>query len=183
MKKQRLTLSVTKRDVIALLGACCMLLSLVEHMIPKPLPFLRIGLANLPLLVSLGMLSPSHVLLLALLKVVGQGLVTGTLFSYIFLLSAAGTFASVITMLAVRRLGGRQISLVGISVMGALSSTFAQLALASVFLFGAGTRYIAAPFLIVGLVTALILGFAAAGFCENSRWYKLSLVRVLNDSD
>ncbi|MBT3272182.1 MAG: heptaprenyl diphosphate synthase [Spirochaetales bacterium] len=181
MKKPRLTLSVTRRDLIALLGACCMLLSLVEHMIPKPLPFLRLGLANLPLLISLGLLSAPQVMLLASLKVVGQGLVTGTLFSYIFLLSAAGTFSSVLVMLVVRRIGGRYISLIGISVMGALSSTTAQLGLASVFLFGAGTRYIVAPFLVVGLVTSVILGIAASAFCTDSRWYQVSLMRINKD--
>ena len=180
MKKPISTLSVTDRNLIALLGACCMLLSLLEHMIPKPLPFFRIGLANLPILISLGLLSVPQVLLLAALKVISQGLVTGTLLSYVFLLSAVGTFASVCMMLAVRRIAGRHISIVGISVMGAMSSTIAQLGLASVFLFGSVTRFIATPFLAVGLVTAVVLGFIAMRFCAKSAWYLHHLDKATN---
>ena len=178
MKKPISMLSATDRNLIALLGACCMLLSLLEHMIPKPLPFFRIGLANLPILISLGLLSVPQVFLLATLKVVSQGLVTGTLLSYVFLLSAVGTLASVCMMLVVRKIGGRHLSIVGISVMGAMSSTVAQLGLASVFLFGSVTRFIATPFLAVGLVTAVVLGLIAMRFCEKSAWYLQHLERT-----
>ena len=44
----KLTPSATNQNLIALLGACSIFLALIEHMIPKPLPFLRIGIANLP---------------------------------------------------------------------------------------------------------------------------------------
>ena len=131
------TLSPTKLNLIALLGACCMFLSLIEYMIPKPVPFLRIGLANLPVLVSLSLLSGPQVLLLVAVKVIGQGLVSGTLFSYIFLLSAFGSFASALTMMAIRKIGGNRISLIGISVSGALSSTAVQLLFAYLLILGA----------------------------------------------
>ena len=169
--KRKLTRLVTERDLIALLGACCMFLALVEHMIPKPVPFLRIGLANLPILVSLGMLNPAQVLLLVLLKVLGQALVNGTLFSYVFLFSAAGSISSTLVMLAVSRLPERLVSLVGISISGGLVSTMAQLVLASLLVFGRSALYIAPVFLAVGLVTSIVLGLIAAAFCSTSRWY------------
>ena len=37
----------------ALAAAICLFLAGIEYMIPRPLPFLRIGLANLPLLLAL----------------------------------------------------------------------------------------------------------------------------------
>ncbi len=163
--------SVTKRDLIALLGACCMFLALVEHMIPKPVPFLRIGLANLPILISLGVLNPVEVLLLVLLKVLGQALVNGTLFSYVFLFSAAGSISSALIMLAVSRLPDKVVSLVGISISGGLGSTVTQLGLASLLVFGRATLYIAPVFLGAGLITSVVLGFIATAFCSSSRWY------------
>ena len=83
------------------LAALCLLLSSVEYAIPKPLPFLRLGLANLPIILSLRKLSVRNVLLLTLLKIVGQAIISGTLFSYVFLLSASGSIASVCIMLFV----------------------------------------------------------------------------------
>lgn len=169
--KRKLTRLATERDLIALLGACCMFLALIEHMIPKPVPFLRLGLANLPILVSFGMLNPAQVLLLVALKVLGQALVNGTLFSYVFLFSAAGSVSSALVMLAVSRLPDRAVSLVGISISGGLASTTAQLALSSLLVFGKSALYIAPVFLAVGLVTSIVLGIIATAFCSTSRWY------------
>ena len=172
MKLQNSTPSATRRDVAALLGACCIFLSLIEYMIPKPVPFLRLGLANLPVLVALGLLSGPQVLLVVSIKVIGQGLINGTLFSYIFVLSAAGSFASGISMLAVSRLGPKMISYIGISVTGALASTAAQLSLASLLVFGRSVKLIAPPFLAAGVITAVILGLIASAFCGKSAWYR-----------
>ena len=49
----------TKMNVefVALLAAFALFLSTVEYMIPKPIPFMRIGLANLPLIIGLGVLT------------------------------------------------------------------------------------------------------------------------------
>ncbi|MDR3122387.1 MAG: Gx transporter family protein, partial [Treponema sp.] len=69
------------RKTLALLGAFCLFLSTIEYMIPKPLPFMRIGIANLPLMLALDIF-PFHVFLaLIAIKVLGQALITGTLFS------------------------------------------------------------------------------------------------------
>ncbi len=167
------TLSASRRDLIALLGACCMFLSLVEYMIPKPVPFLRLGLANLPVLVALGLLSGPQVLLVVTIKVIGQGLLNGTLFSYVFVLSVAGSFASALCMLAVSRLGARLISFIGISVIGSMASTVTQLVLASLLVFGRSGMLIAPPFLAAGLVTSVALGIIAAAFCGTSKWYRV----------
>jgi len=68
-------------DAIALMGALCLFFSTLEYLIPKPFPFFRLGLANLPILLSLSIFNPADVLLLVALKVIGQGLVNGTLAS------------------------------------------------------------------------------------------------------
>jgi heptaprenyl diphosphate synthase len=123
-------------ELVAFLGGLSLFLSTVEYLLPKPVPFLRIGIANLPLLIALDLLSPAHLLLLATLKVIGQGLVTGTLFSYVFIFSAAGSYASALAMLATRRLAGPRIGLIGIAVSGALCSNLGQIGLARLLVFG-----------------------------------------------
>jgi heptaprenyl diphosphate synthase len=157
---------------VALAAAVCLFLSSIEYLIPKPLPFLRLGLANLPLLVCLDLLPLGPFLLLLLLKILGQGLVQGSLFSVIFLFSAAGTLASGAVMLGARRLLGQRISLIGISVLGALASNLVQLALAGVVAFGPSAWLIAPPFLAVGLVTSAVLGALAQGYVRRSSFLK-----------
>jgi heptaprenyl diphosphate synthase len=159
------------RDLVAFLGGLCLFLSTIEYLVPKPVPFLRIGIANLPLLIGLGLLSPGQLLLVAVLKVIGQGLVSGTLATYVFLFSAAGTFASALAMLAVRRLAGPRMSLVGVSVTGALISNLAQIGLAiGLDLIGQGAWVIAPPFIAAGTVSSALLGWFAERFTGTSRW-------------
>jgi len=38
-----------RSDVTALLAAFCFFLSTIEYMLPKPMPFMRLGIANLPI--------------------------------------------------------------------------------------------------------------------------------------
>jgi heptaprenyl diphosphate synthase len=162
-----------KRRTLAILGAFCLFLSTIEYLIPKPMPFMRIGIANLPLMLALDILPFGELALLGLIKVVGQGIVTGTLFSYILLFSLAGTFVSALSMYGLRRLLRRSLaSMAGISVLGALLSNGVQLALARLFVFGPSVRYLAPPFLAMGILTGALLGLFCERFMGKSRWYE-----------
>ncbi|GHV19252.1 membrane protein [Spirochaetia bacterium] len=157
---------------IAIPGAFCLFLSTIEYLIPKPMPFMRLGLANLPLLLALEM-PPSYVALLCLVKIFGQSLISGTLFSYIFLFSASGTIFSCALMYVIRRfVPQKMISFVGISMAGAFTSNMIQIVLARFFIFGKSAIFIAPPFLAMGLVTGAALGFFCTKFTACSVWYK-----------
>ena len=149
-----------------------MFLSIIEYLIPKPLPFMRIGLANVPILISLMIFPVRGTLLLSLLKIVGQGLVNGSLFSYIFIFSAAGSLSSSLMMLAAFHLLGRRVSLVGVSIAGAMASNIVQIALARQFIFGEAAVLIAPPFLTIGLISAIVLGVFTGSFIKQSTWVK-----------
>jgi len=166
------------RKTIALLGAFCLFLSTIEYMIPKPMPFMRIGIANLPLMLALDIFPFSAFLVLVGIKVLGQALITGTLFSYVFLFSLAGTSLAALSMYTLRRLAGPgRISFIGVGTMGAMVSNISQLALAWMFIFRNSVRYIAPPFLAAGLITGIALGFFCEIFTRRSRWYAARRVR------
>lgn len=95
-----------RREIVAFFGALCLFLSAVEYLFPKPVPFLRLGLANLPLIIGLTFLRPGDLAVVLALKVLGQALVNGTLASYVFLFSLAGSTVSVLVMAATYRWGG-----------------------------------------------------------------------------
>jgi heptaprenyl diphosphate synthase len=160
------------RQIIALLGAFCFFLSAVEYLIPKPLPFIRLGLANLPLILGIDILGFPAFVLLVMLKILGQALISGTLFSYVFIFSLAGTAVSALFMYFLRcSAGAKRISLIGVSTAGALTSNAVQLALARFFIFGGNTAYIAPPILGLGLITGVLLGWVCEYFSQQSQWY------------
>ena len=166
------------RKTLALLGAFCLFLSTIEYMIPKPLPFLRIGIANLPLMLALDIFPLPVFLVLAALKILGQALVTGTLFSYVFLFSLAGTMLSALSMFALRRLlGYKRLSFTGVGTLGAMVSNITQLVLARLFIFGTVVQYIAPPFLAAGVITGVGLGLFCELFTRRSQWYAARRIR------
>lgn len=159
------------KNLIPFLAAMCFFLSAVEYAVPKPLPFMRIGFANLPIIFALFKLPACDVAFLVLLKVAGQGIISGTLFSYVFVFSAAGSISSALCMFAAKRLGGKRITAVGIGLAGALGNNCAQIAVARILLFGESTRYIAPLLLASGLASGLALGIFARIFMQKSAWF------------
>jgi uncharacterized membrane protein len=171
------------RRSLALLGSLCFFLSALEYLIPKPLPFMRIGLANMPLLLALDIFSPGEFFLLALLKGLGQGLIGGMIFSHVFLFSIAGTLSSALVMFALRLLLGKKLlGFAGLGCAGAMASNCAQLLLARYLIFGPALRYLAAPFLASGLITGIGLGLICEYFCRHSLWYAKHLSPTDNDT-
>ena len=166
-------MDTARKDAItAWFAALCFFLSTLEYLIPKPLPFLRLGLANLPIMLAIAVLPPKQFLALVLAKILGQGLIGGTLFSYIFAFSAVGTVASALVMYALGKAFRRSVSFVGISVAGAFASNAAQLTLARWYIFGESAWYIAPPFCAVGVVTGAALGIFANHYARASTWYR-----------
>lgn len=161
-----------KQDaLVPVFGALCFFLSAIEFVIPKPLPFLRIGLANVPLMLALDVLSFPAFLLLTVIKILGQAFISGTLFSYLILFSAAGTIGAALAMYALHKIPRKALSLAGISMAGAFVSNCVQLFIGRFFIFGEGIRYMAPPFLFIGAVTSLILGIFCESFESESEWY------------
>jgi heptaprenyl diphosphate synthase len=157
-------------DVTALLGAFCFFLSAIEYMVPKPLPFMRLGIANLPILLAADLLPLPWYLALALVKVFGMSVISGSLFSYVALFSLAGTLTAALVMWLASKGFGRLVSAVGVSILGAVASNAVQMGLASILVFGDAVKLIA-PFLATGLVTGALLGVFVELFARQSRWY------------
>ena len=161
----------TAADITALLGAFCFFLSALEYMVPKPLPFMRLGIANLPILLAADLLPLPWFLTLALVKVFGMSVISGSLFSYVALFSLAGTLTAALVMWAARKALGPLVSMIGVSILGAVASNAVQIVIASAVVFGESARLIAPPFLATGLVTGALLGAFAEAFAGKSLWY------------
>ncbi|MCL2092657.1 MAG: Gx transporter family protein [Treponema sp.] len=162
-----------QRRLIAMMGGLCFFAALLEYLIPKPLPFIRLGLAQLPLLLAVDLLGFPAFLVLTAVKIIGQALISGSLLSYLFLFSLGGTAASALLMYGLRRLFGKKlISFLGLSVAGALASNVVSLTLARFLVFGDSVRYAVVPVLALGILTGTLLGLCAEYFSRHSLWYK-----------
>lgn len=164
-------------EKIAYFSALCFFLSAVEYAIPKPVPFFRIGFANIPLMLSLAVFSKKEVFILCLSKIFFQAVISGTFFSYIFIFSFAGTLASVCAMMLVYNLVAERnlVSWIGVCAAGAFANNVMQLVLSYHFIFGEGTRLIAPWILFVSLISSVLLGFFSNSFCRKSLWWKNKL--------
>ena len=161
-------------DSLIFISALCLFLSAIEYAIPKPLPFLRLGLANLPVIIFLKKIRFRDLLFIILFKVVGQAIISGTLFSYIFIFSVSGSFASGIMMFVLYKLlyCKKLISNIGLSLFGAIANCIAQLICAYFIMFGASTIYIMPMLVIFSTITGVLLGIFCNYFEEKSIWLK-----------
>ena len=144
---------------------------MIEYAIPKPLPFMRLGIANMGIMLALYVLPIRQVLFLTLVKVLLQALISGTFFSYIFIFSFFGSFASVFTMILCKNLFKSKISFLGICLSGALANNLCQILLSYLMIFRSSTSYIAPILLISGFISSIVLGIFTQNFAKKSIWY------------
>ena len=149
---------LTKRVIN--LTALALLLSLAETFIPRPLPFFRLGLANIVLLLALGKLGAKEYFSLVLLKAVSTSYISGTLLSPFFLISLSQSLASGLVMYILKALLKNRISLYGLSMAGAALSALTQMFMASLFL-GEGLLNLLFLMLIFSFLASLVTAYLA----------------------
>jgi len=136
---------------LGLLTAVAIVLGYFEYLLPVTgIPGVKLGLANTVLLYALYLLDVPSAILLMFLKVGLSGLLFGGPAAMIY--SFAGGMLSLAVMIPARKIKG--LSIVGVSVLGAVSHNAAQMFVAC---FIVGTRAILA-YLPVLLVAAVITG-------------------------
>lgn len=158
-----------------------MFLSMIEYAIPKPIPFMRLGIANMGIMLSLYVLPIRQVLFLTLIKVFLQALISGTFFSYIFIFSFVGSFASVFAMLLSKNIFKSKISFLGICFSGALANNLSQILLSYLMIFKSSTSFIAPILLFSGFISSAVLGTLTQKFVSGSSWYKMILTEDVNN--
>ena len=145
------------RDRISSLAALSLLFSAAEMFIPRFLPFFRLGLSNIPMLMALDMNWASY-LVLALMKGIGTSYVSGNLFSVFAAISIAQSLAAAIAMKGVSAILSSHVSVYGVSLSGALISTLVQIGGAALYA-GRGTLSFLPLMLLISLPASLITAY------------------------
>ena len=138
-------------------------LHVFEAALPSLGPWFKLGLANLITLLALVQMGPKQALSLALGRIVIGSFFIGTLFTPTFVISLAGGLSAALVMIAAWRwIPG--ISLVGVSLLGALTHMLAQfVTVESLFIQQAALYYALPPLLLLSCISGWING-ALAGY-------------------
>lgn len=145
----------------ALLVAIGAVLGIVENAVlpPLPVPGVRLGLANIAVVLALLLIGRAASLRVALLRVVIVALATGSLGGPGFVLAVGGAIAACGVMAALA--GVRDVSVIGVSVAGAAAHVATQLLLAAVLTGGPAPLLFAPLSLALSVPCGLAIGFMA----------------------
>ena len=141
-----------------------LIFSYVETLIPIQfgIPGVKLGLANLIIVIDLYRMKLSEAYLLSIVRVLLAGFIFGNYFSIIY--SLAGGLLSLTVMALLRKKGG--FSVIGVSIAGGVFHNIGQLIIASVIVETFSVMYYVPVRLIAGLGTGLLIGIASDGMLK-----------------
>lgn len=143
---------------IALLVACATILHTIEGVCLTPFLWIRLGLANSITLLAIVLFGLREALIIASLRSLLGGIMSGIFLTPAFVLGLAGALVSAIAMSLFYRYPFG-LSLVGISIIGAVTNNLIQLIIV-IFIIRHIGAMVHLPFMmIVALVTGSINGF------------------------
>lgn len=139
--------------------ALALIFSYVESLIPFQIgiPGIKLGLANLIIVIALYKLSLKETWILTVTRVLLSGFIFGNYFSIIY--SLAGASLSLAVMAIMKKRSG--FSVMGISLAGGTAHNIGQLIVAMIVVETYSVAYYFPVLLIAGVVTGLLIGFVS----------------------
>ncbi len=141
-----------------MLAGLALILFVVEAQVPRPLPWMKLGLGNIAVVLALLLLGGGAAAAVAVVKIVVGGLLAGSLGGPTFVIGGGAGLTSVALMIVVRSTTPDLFSPVGISILGSLTHQVAQLALAFIYIGTAGIFSLLPLFLLSGLISGFVIG-------------------------
>lgn len=142
--------------VVGLLTALAFILSYLESLLPVPVPIpgIKLGLANLVVLVALYLLGPGEAFALSMVRIILISFTFGSPSTLLF--SLAGGLLSFLVMWVLSR--KEDFSIIGVSVAGGIMHNVGQLAVAAAVVKSGSLLYYLPVLLAAGVVTGLAIG-------------------------
>ena len=154
-------MKVQKIALLGVLTAGAIIIALLESFIPSiGIPGVKLGLANIVILIILYELGIWEAVVVNILRVLVVSLVRGTFLSMGFLMSLTGCVMSLGIMILFYLLI-KKFSIIGVSVIGSIFHVFGQILIAMLFL---GTAYIVLYLPVIAIsaiITGVFVGIAA----------------------
>lgn len=145
---------------IALLTSMALAISLIEHMIPIPVPIpgAKLGFSNMIILLSLYFYGFKSALLVGVLKSFLLMLITGSVTAFFY--SFAGAVLTSVGMAASMKLLNKFSSFIGISEIGAFFHNLGQILVAAVFMGNIKMLIYFPALVIMGVFTSFFVGLS-----------------------
>ncbi len=168
LNKEHYKLDLTDLRLIhlAFFTAFAIAIYVVESFVPKPFPFMKLGLANVVVLLLLVSGNFRYAFLVVIGKTIAGGFLSGLLLSPTTLLSLSGSVASLCVMTLFMR-SKINFSIIGLSILGAVSHNLIQIVVVRFILIKENTIFYLTPLLIImGIVTGIVIGYIAKLFLD-----------------
>lgn len=149
----------TKVAYFGVFTALALIFSYVETLIPIHLgiPGVKLGLANLIIVITLYKMGVKEAYILSVVRVVLAGFIFGNMFSILY--SMVGGLLSLTVMIFLKKTD--KFSVMGISMAGGVFHNVGQLIMASIVLESLSITYYLPVLLISGVSTGFLIGFIA----------------------
>lgn len=147
--------------ILSIYIAIAFILGYVENLFPLPIPFpgMKLGLANLVIVLALYQLGLSYAMTISLLRNLLNAFTFGSLFSFLY--SLVGSIASLLMMQLLKQAKKTQLSLISVSCVGGIIHNVGQFAVAAC-LVGLSAILPYLPFLyFAGFVAGALIGIFA----------------------
>ena len=155
---------------LGLIGSIALILFVLEALAPRILPWMKLGLGNLAILLALLLYGFTAALGVSIVKLLVGGLISGSLGGPAFIVGGGAGIASLVFMTGVRGIMPGIFSPVGLSILGALIHQLTQLVLASYLYIGQGGLFsFLHLFLVWGLISGAVIGLLAYWTLEKVR--------------
>ena len=136
-----------------------MIFSYIETLVPISfgIPGVKLGLANLIIVIALYKIPLREVYVLSIVRVLLSGVLFGNYFSIAY--SLAGGLLSLTVMALLKKTGG--FSVIGISIAGGVCHNIGQLVVAMIVVETFAMSYYMPVLLVAGLITGFLIGVVA----------------------
>ncbi|HBY71173.1 MAG TPA: heptaprenyl diphosphate synthase [Lachnospiraceae bacterium] len=148
-----------KTAMYGLLVALAFILSYIESLIPFPfIPGIKLGLANLVVIVALYGMGWKEAFVLSLIRIILVGFTFGNLSTMLY--SLAGGLLSWLMMVLAKK--SKWFSMVGVSIIGGISHNIGQIIVAILTVSNVYLVTYLPVLLITGAITGALIGFLGA---------------------
>lgn len=160
-----------KVAVFGVFTSLALILSYVEMLIPINfgIPGMKLGLANLLVVILLYKGCPRDALLLSVIRILLSGLIFGNMFSIFY--SLGGGLLSLAVMVFLKKTG--QFTVAGISIGGGASHNVGQLLVAMFVVQTYQVGYYLPVLLIAGVITGAVIGILSAEVLKRTQSIRL----------
>ena len=158
--------NLKRLTIISMLLAMAIVLNYLESFIPVFVPGVKLGLANVIILIMLYEFNWYEALAVDILRILIVSLIRGTILSPAFFMALSGGMLSYLIMLLFSRI--KIFSKIGVSVLGSLSHATGQIVIAIILLDSFDLVYYLPFIAILSLGTGIISGIITSLYLKRS---------------